>query len=205
MAHNHAKLSVVVSELNCGTAPAAVQAKGRGASCNLVINGAGVGQELDCTFEFSCAKESEVDNATPIKALTGIDTGPTEKLLGTVVTIGAQTFIMHNFNLNHNNSVSKIDDPSKTGGVFQFKVKEADPVLTMSLQMIDLATSGIPAAVMNDTDFTNITIGGVYFDLIVTEGNIRKNTKGEADSIITNEIEIEVRKYKLMQKVIVVA
>ena len=193
-------LSCIVSEINCGTSPASIDAKGRGCVPNLTIEAPGVGEAIKLTFEISAAYEDEVDNATPIKAITSPDDGEIEKLLGTVFTIGGQGFIIHSCTLSMNPTVTAIPDPSKEGGIAQHKITAFDPVLNAQVQMVDLATSDLVDASIDDSVFTEITLAGKYWDIEITDGNIRNIPKGDADGILTNDLEIEIRAFRLRQK-----
>ena len=198
-------LSAIVSEINCGTTPNAIDTKGRGCVPNLTIEGSGVGEQISLSFEISAAYEDEVDNAAPIKAITGADDGDVEKLLGTVFTIGGQAFVIHNYTLTMNAEVSPIPDPSKNGGVARYKITGFDPILSAQVQMLDIATSDLVDSSIDDTKFTEITLTGKYWDIEITDGNIRAMPKGDADGILTNELEIEVRAFKLRQKDITIS
>ena len=198
-------LSVVSSEINCGSSPSAVISKGRGGAVNMTINGTGVGAQVDVTFELSCAYEGEVDSSSPIKALTGEDAGDVEKLLNTTFTLDGTTYILHNYSLNMNNTVNQVVDSSKNGGVLKYKVQESDPVLTASVQMVDLASSGLPDLVIDDDKLTDGVIAGKYFDIVMTDYNVRTDTKGDAEGIITNELEIEIRAFELVLKEVTVS
>lgn len=199
-------LSLVVTELNCGSAPSGVTAKGRGCVPALTIEAPGVGEQFALSFEMSAAYEGEEDVASPIKALTGVDDDVyTEKLLNSVFTIGGQAFVMHNATLSLNPTISPVDDPDKPGGVLFYRITGFDPVLTASVQMLDLETSDLPDNVIDDVIISSITIAGKYYDFEIIDGNIRNAPKGEAEGIVTNELEIEVRKFTMTQKDIVAA
>ena len=90
-------VSAIVSDLNCGSSPVYIDNKVRGIQAEMVINAPGIGQEITCDYTFSGAYEGEADGASPIKALQGLDTGASEKLLGTTFTVDGQAFIINSF------------------------------------------------------------------------------------------------------------
>lgn len=198
-------LSLIVSELNCGSTPEAVVSKGRGGACNMVITGAGVGQQVDATFELSVAYEVEEDDSAPVKALTGEDTGDVEKLLNTTFTLDGSVYILHNYSLNLNNAVNSVIGSEESSGVIKYKVQESDAVLTASVQMLSLDESMLPDLVIDDTLLNNGVISGKWFDIILEDYNIRTDTKGSADGIITNELELEIREFSLVLKDVTVS
>ena len=196
-------LSVQVTELNCGTNPDGIVSQARGCVPNMQIGVDGIGQQVKFTFELMGAYQDEFDDDNPIRVLQGYDTGVTEKLLNTSFSFGGTPYVLHNYSLNLNNNTVIVPDPSKSGAVYQGKVVGADPVLTVTTQMIGVDEGGIIQAVENDTVFNDITISGNGWDIIVDEGNIRQATKGDEDSIMTYELEIEVRKFRLVKKELV--
>jgi len=195
-------LSVDVTEFNCGRNPDAIAARGRGAVANMVINGSGVGELLDVTFELSMAYETEEDAVTYTKVLTGQDGGQPEKLLGVVFTINDVPYCLHNFTLNMNNEIAEVADPSKSGGLYQYKVVGSDPTLTASVQQLTLSESQLMTLLANDldTDAEEVVISGRGFDILIDKANIRNLSIGDASGINTNELEIEVRSFKLVLK-----
>lgn len=192
--------SIQSTELNCGETPDGIMTQARGCVPNLVISADGIGQQVKLGFEVVGAYENELDVANPIRTLEGYATGATEKLMNTTFQIGATPFILHSYNLNLNNNTVIVPDPSKPGCIYQGKVVGADPVLTATVQMIDLATSGLDDALAGDLVFDNITINGLGWDIVITEGNIRNLTKGDADNIMTQELEIELRRFHFEKK-----
>jgi hypothetical protein len=195
-------LSVDVTEFNCGRNPDAIVSKGRGAVSNMVINGSGIGELLDVTFELSMAHEAELDATNYTKVLTGQDGGQPEKLLGVVFTINDKAYCLHNFSLNMNNEVAEVADPSKSGGIYQYKVVGSDPTLTVSVQQLSLSESDFMHLLAQDldTDAETVTIAGRAYDIVIDKANIRNLSIGDAGGINTNELEIEVRGFKLVLK-----
>lgn len=193
-------VSAIVSDIECGSTPGAIDNKGRGIQAEMVINAPGVGQEVTCDYTFNCAYETEVDNAAPIRTLTGIDTGACAKLLNTTFSFGGNTYILHSFSLALGNTVSMIPDPSKTGGVFQYKITATDAKLTCQVQKIDIATSGIPADTIADTVFNPILISMANWDISITDANLLNPKDADAEGVLAQDLEFEVRAFTLTQK-----
>ena len=192
-------LSVLQSDTDCGSAPAGIDKSIRGVQSDLVISAPGVGQEITTDYTFAGAYEDEDDNASPITSLSGVDTGDTEKLLSTVFTLGGQTYILHNFTIALGNTVSMIQDPSKNGGVFQYKVTNTDCKFTAQVQKLDLTTYGLNDDVIADTVFNPITIAGTHWDFTITDANIISRKDGDAEGIIAEDLELEVRAFTMTQ------
>jgi hypothetical protein len=195
-------LSATATELNCGSSAAGIDCKLRGIQTEMVISAPGVGQEITCDYTFSGAYEAEVDNASPIKVLTGTDTGACEKLLDYTFSIGGQAFTLHNYTLTLGNTVSQVPDPSKNGGVFQYKVTATDCKLACQVQKIDLATSGLPSDIIADTIFNPILITSTngHWDISITDANLVSRKDADAEGLVAEDLEIEVRAFTLTQK-----
>lgn len=193
-------VSAIVSDLNCGSSPDGIDKKIRGIQANVSFNAPGVGQEITCDYTFTGAYETEVDNASSIKVLTGLDTGASEKLLGTVFSFGGVSYKLHSFTLDLGNTVSMVPDPAKSGGIFQYKVTGTEAKLTCQVQKIDLTTSTLNADTIADTVFNPIAITGTHWDFSITDANIVSRKDGDAEGIVTEELEFEVRAFTLTQK-----
>lgn len=195
-------LSAIDSDVNCGSSPASIDTKLRGIQGEMVISAPNVGAEITCDYTFNGAYEGEVDNASPIVALQGLETGACEKLLGHVFTVGGQTFKLHNFTITLGNTVSQVPDPSKTGGLFQYKVTATDCKLACQVEKIDLTTSGLPSDIIGDTVFNPITIVSStgHWDISITDANLSSKGNVDAEGIVAETLEFEVRAFTLTQK-----
>jgi len=195
-------ISAIVSDMNCGSTPAAVQRKVRGIQSNLVISAGGIGQEVGCEFTFSGAFEEESDNAAPIKVLQDLDE-LREKFLETVFTVDGQAYIPLSFSLDLGNAVSFIGDPNKEGGVLKARITGKAAKLTVPVYKIDLATSGFPADMVADSVFSSVKFAGKYYDLEITDANLSSRKDGDAEGIVSEELEFQVRGFTLTAKAIV--
>jgi len=195
-------LSIDVSEFNCGRNPDVITRKGRGAVANMTITGSGVGELLEATFELSMAREAELDNPGAVKILAGQDGGQPEKLLGVAFTLNGKAYCLHNFTLSLNNEISEVPDPSKSGGIYQFKVVGSDPVLNATVQQLTLSESELMDIIEKDldTDAETIVIAGRGFDIVIDKANLRNQTTGDAGGINTDDLEFEVRGFKIVLK-----
>jgi hypothetical protein len=194
-------LSAVVSDMNCGSAAVSVDRKVRGIQSNLVISAGGIGQEVALEFSMSGGFEDEADNAAPIKALQGLDE-LREKFLETVFTIDGQAYIPLSFSLDLGNSVSFIGDPNKEGGVLKSRITGKAGKLTVPVYKIDLATSGLPASILTDETFSAVKFAMKYYDLEITDANLSARKDGDAEGIVSEELEFQVRGFTLTAKAV---
>jgi len=195
-------LSALVTDLNCGAAPSGIDKKIRGVQADVVFNFPDVGQEITCDYTFAGAYEDEVDNASSIKVLTGVDTGGAEKLLDRVFTFGGNTYRLYSGSLALGNTVSMRKDPNATGGIFKYGVTGTDCKLTAVVEKIDVATSGLNQDVIDDTVFNpiNLTTANGHWDFAITDANLVARKDGDAEGYVTEELEFEVRAFTLTQK-----
>ncbi|MCK5023240.1 MAG: hypothetical protein KAS04_03645 [Candidatus Aenigmarchaeota archaeon] len=201
-----ATLSGIVTDLGCGSAPNAIDYKVAGIQSNLVIAGTGVLEEITLDYTFSGVDYDRVDNLTPIKVATGIDTGATEKLMGGGFTMGAQPYTLNSFSLDLGNTVSMVKDPSSVdangeyNGIKKFKITATDCKLAINVKKIDIGTSGIPTKIIQDTILTDLKIDMVHWDIEITECSIITAKDVDGDGIIMQDLEIEVKAFVMTQK-----
>ena len=192
-------LSAIVSDLDCGAAPVSIDKMARGIAPNLVFNFPAPGQEVTCDWTFSAAYGGETDNAAPIKVLTGLDTGASEKLDSPSFSFGDVTYILQSASLDMGNSVTMIKDPDKLGNIFKYKVTGSDPKFTCSVIKQDVATSTIPTDIIGDTVFNPINISGAHWTFSITDANLISAKDGDAEGTVSEELEFEVRAFTLTQ------
>ena len=134
--------------------------------------------------------------------MTGTDTGACEKLLGYTFTVGGQAFTLHNFTITLGNTVSQVPDPSKSGGVFQYKITATDCKLACQVQKIDLTTSTLPSDIIADTVFNPISLSSStgHWDISITVANLVSRKDADAEGLVAEDLEFEVRAFTLTQK-----
>lgn len=193
-------LSAIVTDLNCGTSPDAISQKVAGIQGNVVVKADGVGQQIMLEFSFTGKDAGEIDNASPVLAITGVDTGARERFLGTVFTIGAQAYKINSFNIDLGNTVSVIPDPADAAGIITTQITATDAKMTAQIQKIDIATSNLPQNIIDNVVFSSIKLAGTHWDIEIKDGNIVSKKNADADGIVAEDLEIEIRNLVMTQK-----
>ncbi len=193
-------LSLIMSIIKRGSSPASIDVTAAGIQSNMVISAGGVGEEVVCEHTLQGAFVGEVDNADPVKTLSGTDTGVTSKFLGGNLTMGSVTYVIQSFSLDLGNSIAMVNDPGSNKGLLGQQVTAADPTFTFSAQKLPLSTTDQITDVENDTVFTDLSLTLGNWTLTIPDGNFKsKPTDSDLEGIVGQDFEIEAREIVLTQ------